>query len=93
MSANRPIRNQLLGGTGLVLFGMLMLWRGRFALLHDTVLFPRYPWWGKSAWMNPWQAVAVAVVCFILGAVLLIHAMRKRRQVNAKSSGDSPSEI
>ncbi len=88
MSANRAIRNQTLGGIGLVLFGLLMLWRARWALVHHTVLVPRYPSWGKSAWMNPWQAVAVAVICSILGVVLLVDALRKRRRPDANSSAD-----
>jgi multisubunit Na+/H+ antiporter MnhB subunit len=88
MSAKRSVRNQTLGGIGLVLFGLLMLWHARWALLHHTVLVPRYPSWGKSAWMNPWQAVAVAAVCFILGAVLAIDALRKRRKGDANSSTD-----
>jgi len=88
MSAKRRVRNQTLGGIGLVLFGLLMLSRARRALLHHTVLFPRYPSWGKSAWMNPSQAVAVAVICFILGAILVIDALRKRRKLDANSSAD-----
>ena len=93
MSANKNVRGQFLGGTVLLLFALYMLWRARFALLHHAVLVPRYPSAGKAAWMNPWQAVAVAAICFILGAVFLIDAMRKRRKTNAKSSGDRTSGI
>ena len=87
-SANKRVRNQTLGGIGLVLFGLLMLWHARWAFLHHTVLIPRYHEWGKSAWMDPWQAVAVAAVCFVLGAALVIHAARKRRKPDANSSAN-----
>ncbi len=87
-SANKRIRNQALGGIGLVLFGFLMLWNARWALLHHTILFRRYPSWGRSAWMNPWQAIAVAAICFILGAVLVIDAVRKKREPDANFSAN-----
>jgi hypothetical protein len=87
-SANKRVRNQRLGGIGFVFFGLLMLWHARWALLHHTMLFPRYPSWGKSAWMDPWQAVAVGAICFILGVVLVIDAVRKRRKRDANSSAN-----
>jgi hypothetical protein len=88
MTANKGVRNQTFSGIGLVLFGLLMLWHAWRALLHHTVLFPRYPSFGKAAWMDPWQAIAVAAFCVILGAVLVIHAARKRRKPDANSSAD-----
>ncbi len=88
MSAKKALRGQIFGGIGLVLFAFYMLWRARFALLHHTVLFPRYPSFGKGAWLNPWQAVAVAAICFILGAVLVINAARERKKQDASPSPD-----
>jgi hypothetical protein len=80
MSAKKHLTGQIFGGIGLMLFAFLMLWRARGALLHHTILFPRYPWWGKSAWMDPWQAVAVAGICVILGFVLLLDAIQKKKK-------------
>jgi ABC-type Fe3+ transport system permease subunit len=88
MSAKKGVRSQTLGGIGLLLFGLLMLWDTRWALLHHTVLVPRYQSFGKAAWMDPWQAIALAAICFILGGVLVIHAARKRRKPDADSSAD-----
>jgi glucose dehydrogenase len=77
MSEKKPLRGQILGGIGLAMFGLLMLWRARFAMVHHTVLFPRDPSWGKSAWMDPWQAIAVTGICVILGLVLLLDAVKR----------------
>ncbi len=81
-------RSQFVGGILLALFGLHILWRARFAFLHHTVLVPRYPPAGKAAWMDPWQAVVVAVICFVLAAVLVADAMRKRREPDGNSSAD-----
>jgi hypothetical protein len=72
-------RGQFVGGLVLLLFGLSMLWKARLAFLHHTVLVPRSRW-VNAAWMNPWQAIAVGVICFVLAGVLVVDAMRKRRR-------------
>jgi hypothetical protein len=72
-------RSQFVGGLVLLLFGLSMLWKARLGFLRHTVLVPRSRW-VNAAWMNPWQAIAVAVICFVLAVFLVVDAIRKRRR-------------
>jgi hypothetical protein len=87
-----PVVTNDVGGVVLLLFGLSMLWKARLAFLHHTVLVPRSRW-GNAAWMNPWQTIAVAGICFILGLVLAVSATRKKKRLDPNSSTDRTSGI
>jgi hypothetical protein len=64
-------RTNLLGAAfGLFLLGLWFLLKAHQADLHHMTMRSGM----RGAWMDPWQGIVVAVICFAFAAYAIIHA-------------------
>lgn len=79
MSAKGFARGQFLAGLAIVLLAIVSLLRATFALLHHTDV---EMWIGRvgQTRMNAWQATLAFGICFVLGLILLLSALRKKKE-------------